>query len=321
VLIGKMERLHEKMMRGFWIGNQMVWCFRGCNPAPEALLILVVKELLEELEQPSFLQAKGIVRCSSEGQSRFNMVDGLDDILLKCSTLEEKRLAACSFLGKYGVWFWRFDASHWYVEVLLMIHKLSFALAIGLLQKYEKCQVVVGCLLNVALFAFLIVAQPFNERGRWMVEVLAQGSFTFAVTLVMLHVLEVELDMDVGFAVNTSIMGGMVIKMLYQFSKTIKAVIKKLSAVCAAPLSRPADLTQAAPVQATAETSITRSKSDLADTTVGPSQIAMLDSSLHSMPSEENVHSLERRTSDLDVELSTVFCVQQTKASACDHQI
>ena len=202
-----------------------------------------------------------------------------------------------------------------------MLHKLSFALAIGLLQKYEKCQVVVGCLINVTLFVYLIVAQPFNERVRWMVEVLAQGSFTFAVTLVMLFVLEVELNMDVGFAVNTSMMGGMVIKMLYQFSKTIKAVIKKLSAVCAAPLSRPADLTQAAPVQATAETSITRSKSDLADTTVGPSQIAMLDSSLHSMPSEENVHSLERRTSDLDVELSTVFYVQQTKASACDHQI
>ena len=112
VLIGKMEGLHEKMMRGFWIGNQMVWCFRGCNPAPEALLILVVNELLDELEQPGFLQANH-ARCfmeattESKWSSFHDMADGLDDILRKCFTLEEKRLAACSFLGKYGVWFWR----------------------------------------------------------------------------------------------------------------------------------------------------------------------------------------------------------------------
>jgi len=112
VLIGKMERLHEKMQRGFWIGNQMVWCFRGLNPAPETLLICVIKDLLEELEQPGFVQAnhsKCFMETATESKwsSFHNMIDNLDDILLKCYSMEEQRLTACLFLGKYGVWFWR----------------------------------------------------------------------------------------------------------------------------------------------------------------------------------------------------------------------
>ena len=113
-----------------------------------------------------------------------------------------------------------------------MAHKLAFALAIGLLQKYEKVQVIVACLVNVALCVYLAVAQPFNERARWVVEVLAQSMFTLAVVIIMLFVLEVELNMDVGLTVNMMMLSGMLIKMLYQFTKTAKAVIKRLLYVC-----------------------------------------------------------------------------------------
>ena len=89
---------------------------QGVGLALAALLIRVVKDLLEVLEQPGVAQANHL-KCFMETVtgskwSSFNdMADTLGDILLKCYTMEEQRLIACSFLGKFGVWFWRFVLS------------------------------------------------------------------------------------------------------------------------------------------------------------------------------------------------------------------
>ena len=229
-----------------------------------------------------------------------------------------------------------------------MIHKLSFALSIGLLQKYEKTQVVVACFINVTLFVYLLVAQPFNERGRWMVEVLAQGAFTLAVTLVMLFVLDVELNMDVGFVVNTLMMGGMVCKMLFQFSKTIRAVVKKLTAVCTPSNRGSLDIAEAESVQEMV-------LHDAGFDAFHLSKVGLEDSTLHNLPRDESNKSgsVEKVSQDvglgvfcrcevgledsslhevsrdecfvespvdfLDVELREVFF--ERTASVCDHQL
>ena len=101
-LVCKMEQLHEKMMRGFWIGNQMVWCYRGCNPAPEQILIPMVRQLIEDLGQSVFLFA------SIAPPDDCNLMVMLDQILMECYAMEKQRLIACSFLSRFGVWFWRF---------------------------------------------------------------------------------------------------------------------------------------------------------------------------------------------------------------------
>ena len=128
-----MEQVHQRMMRGFWIGNQMVWCCRGCNPAPEALLIPTVKAMIEELGQPRLVDSTtraclydmtGIVVLPVSSILVFVVSGPLDDILLKCYQMEEQRLIACAFLGKFGVWFWRWVLSV-YRYVLLIIVSLG----------------------------------------------------------------------------------------------------------------------------------------------------------------------------------------------------
>ena len=83
--------------------------FRSGNPAPEALLALSTRELIEELETaPSFIEAMVDSEDVHLPYSRdLQMVAQLTELSDKCSEVAELRLEACEFLSIYAMWFWR----------------------------------------------------------------------------------------------------------------------------------------------------------------------------------------------------------------------
>ena len=169
-----------------------------------------------------------------------------------------------------------------------------------------------------------------------MVEVLAQGLFTLAVTLLMLFVLEVELHMDVGFVVNTLMMGGMVCKMFQQFCKTASAVVKWLTAVCtAASRSSSRDIAEAESVQEMVlhdagfnafhlgkgleDSSLHKFACDESNKPGSQEPDVGLGVFCHDFPRPRDESLLESPVDVLDVEISEVF--SERTASVCDHQL
>ena len=234
-LVTALEQAYEKMGRGFWIGNQAVWCCTACNPTQEDRLASSCRDLMNELREPSsdswLDKAHGTLvgqHNVSPAMSAEMIARTLQEVIAECERMAAQRIEARSFLSKYAIWFWRFDGAHWFAEVVLYCHKLSFALVAGLLQKHVTMQAIAGFGVNVAFWAFLTIARPFNERARWAVEVVAQGLFTVAIGIIMFHVLEVDMSgMDVGATVNGLTLTGIMIKLAYMFYKAIFSTIRK----------------------------------------------------------------------------------------------
>ena len=126
----------------------------------------------------------------------------------------------------------RFDQDHWFAEVVVMIQKLLLYLVVGVLQKYEQSQAVAALVINALLLVFYLASRPFNEWGRWIIEVVAQGLFTAAIALVMFNAFHIDLDFDVGMCVTMLMISGFTLKMLYHFANTANAIILKLLAIC-----------------------------------------------------------------------------------------
>lgn len=157
-----------------------------------------------------------------ESQGFHACVTDLQGLMENCNELVAQRQNAQQFLQIYGPWFRRFDGDHRFVEVLQLCYMLLFSLAIGLLQPKPEVQAVVAAVLAVALLAYIIVANPYNEHMRRAFETLSAICLAGGFSTVCLHTLfEFDFDGNVDTIATCLNLGSLAFKILYHLVHVI----------------------------------------------------------------------------------------------------
>merc|ERR1711907_839752 len=107
-----------------------------------------------------------------------------------------------------GTLFRKYDGANRYMEVVFLLHMLTFGMAVGLLQQDSQTQSLICFLLQAGLTVYCCT-NPFNEYARFVFDLASHAFFSIALLVLVMYRYDMIGDMAGGLIIwfNIASMG------------------------------------------------------------------------------------------------------------------